>query len=82
VLQRLPGGTTVAYLRCSNQLASTIGPRAMGFSLKQLPRLLAKHGLAPTTTFVDAAADVGQAYGPTAGQWFLERKTDAAKGLL
>jgi hypothetical protein len=81
-LRRLPGGMTVAYLRCCNQLASTIGPRATGFSVRLLPRLLAQHGIAPTTTFVDAAADVGQAYGPTAGQWFLERKTAAAKGLL
>jgi hypothetical protein len=82
VLQRLPREMTIPYLRCFRQLASAIGTRALGFALRRLPRLLAEHGVAAATSFVNVAAEVGQAYGPTAGQWFLERKTGAAKGML
>jgi hypothetical protein len=81
-LEQMPSETVLAYLEDFRILVDAIGIRVVGFSLRELPRLYEKYGRARTHAFVHAAASAAGSYGTTAGQWFYERKTGAAKEYL
>jgi hypothetical protein len=81
-LEKIPPDTASAYLENFVKLVKSIGIRVIGFGLKQLPELYKKHGTERTRSFVEGAASAAEAYGAMAGQWFLERRTAAAREIL
>ncbi len=81
-LEKISPDTASAYLEDFVKLVKSIGIRVIGFGLKQLPELYEKYGTERTRTFVEAAVSAAEAYGAMAGQWFLERRTAAAREML
>jgi hypothetical protein len=74
--------TLVPYLEDLLKLATTIGIRIVAFGTKTLPTLYGEYGHERTRAFVEAAALAATRYGVTAGQWFCEQRTAAARELL
>jgi hypothetical protein len=72
----------VLYVRAFHRLAKAMGIRIVGYGLNVLPGIFAKHGIERAVNFVNSASLVADTYGVTAGDWFLERKTVAAKEAL
>lgn len=81
-LEKISPDTASAYLEDFVKLVKSIGIRVIGFGLKRLPELYKKHGSERTRSFVEGAASAAEAYGAMAGQWFLERRTAAAREML
>ena len=82
ILCSLPVDVWAEYLTDFRDLVSSIGIGAIGFCLGTLPDQYQRHGPERTGGFVKAVVEVATSYGATAGQWFLERKTQAAKRML
>ncbi len=79
-LKKLTAGEARAgFLDDFCRLAETVGISSVGFALNTLPGLYGKLGLEPTRQFVSLAADCTRQYGQSAGQAFLERKTQASR---
>ncbi len=70
------------YLDDFALLAGTVGLSSCGFVLEALPGLYRSAGASPTRRWVALAAECARAYGASAGQAFLERKTQAARSAL
>lgn len=81
-MEKISPDTAPAYLEDFVRLVKCIGIRVIGFGLKQLPELYRKYGTERTRSFVEGSASAAEAYGAMAGQWFLERKTAAAREML
>jgi hypothetical protein len=82
ILPRLSANAWRSYLEDFHKLAGAVGIRVVGFATKKLPGFYEKFGVERTRAFVDATAIAAKTYGVTAGQWFYERKTLAARELL
>jgi hypothetical protein len=81
-LKKLGSSAAPAYLAAFDRLAHAIGLRVVSFGLKELPGLYERYGVERAHAFATTAAEAAETYGATAGQWFLERKTAAARELL
>jgi hypothetical protein len=81
-LRRCPPDAALLYVEDFHRLVGVMGIRVAGFGLNDLPKLYRKCGLTPTRAFVEAARATAEAYGVTAGQWFCEQKTEAARNVL
>jgi hypothetical protein len=81
-LQPLPRESTLPYLEDFHRAVKAVGLRVVGFGLNELPGLYGRFGIDRTREFVERLAAVAEAYGPTAGQWFFERRTAAAREIL
>jgi hypothetical protein len=71
-----------ACVRAIARILKAAGNRALGACARKLPKLYARHGIDKMDAFIDAAAEVSTLYGTTAGIWFLERRTAAAREML
>jgi hypothetical protein len=81
-LGTLPPKAELPYIQDFHRLALTNGIRVVGFGINKLPVFYEKYGLQRTRKFVEATAKVAETYGVTAGQWFYELRTTAARELL
>ncbi|MDP2605018.1 MAG: hypothetical protein Q8S00_20930 [Deltaproteobacteria bacterium] len=81
-LQTCSPDAAVAYLEDFCALAKAVGIRIVGFGLGRLPTFYKKYGLERTRTFIHRAVLATKSYGVTAGQWFYEMKTAAARQML
>lgn len=81
-LRRLPRETALFYLDDFHHGLQAVGIRLVGFGLNQLPDFYGRYGIERTRSFMEKLAAVAEAYGPTAGQWFFERRTTAAREIL
>ena len=81
-LRKVPVAVVGPYLDDFHLLVEHIGIRVNGICLNELPAWYARHGTERTRAFVSCAAQAGRDYGTVAGQYFLERKTAAAKEML
>jgi hypothetical protein len=82
VLGRLPAGDHGPYLDDFRLIVEAVGIRAAGFGLRTLPGLYQRHGAGPVRRFVSLACQAAESAGVLAGEAFLERKTEAARGVL
>lgn len=70
------------YLDDFALLADSVGLSSCGFVLDTLPSLYRSAGVAQARRLVALAAECAREYGASAGQAFLERKTQAARSAL
>jgi hypothetical protein len=70
------------YLVEFHSAIEVIGIRAVRFGLRTLPDLYIRHDAARVRAFVAGAVATANQCGPTAGDWFLDRKTSAARAML
>jgi hypothetical protein len=82
VLRQMKGDLRVRFVADVRTLVDAIGIRVIGFSLGELPSWYQTYGVDCTREFVRTATACAERYGRTAGDWFLERKTAAARGML
>jgi hypothetical protein len=81
-LSRVPQGDKGAYLDDFRLLVESIGIRVNGVCLKELPDWYSQGGSQRTREFVSMACETARKYGVLSGQFFLERKTAAARQRL
>lgn len=81
-LRHLPRETALFYLEDFSHGLKAVGIRLVGFGLSQLPGFYGRYGIERTRRFMEKLVEVAEAYGPTAGQWFFERRTAAAREML
>jgi hypothetical protein len=81
-VQELPPDVVLSYIKDFQKLVHAIGIRVVGFSTKSLPAFYGKFGKERTHRFIETTVLVAEYYGTTAGQWFYEQRTSAARELL
>jgi hypothetical protein len=81
-LKKLPLAQAREYLEDFRMMVEHIGIRVNRVCLSELPQWYARHGVERTRAFVSCACRAAESYGVVAGQFFAERKTAAAKGML
>lgn len=81
-LRGVPAGSEGFYLDDFRLLIEHIGIGVNGVCLTDLPRWYASFGAERTRAFVSRACQAAHAFGRIAGQYFLERKTPAARDML
>ena len=81
-LRKVPVAEVGPYLDDFHLLVEHIGIRVNGICLNDLPAWYARYGTERTRAFVSCAGQAARDYGAIAGQYFLERKTAAAKEML
>jgi len=82
VLGKLPAADHGPYLDDFRLIVESIGIRAAGFCLRTLPALYQRHGSEHVRRFVSLACQTANNAGVLAGEAFLNRKTEAARGIL
>jgi hypothetical protein len=81
-LRRMDDTRRTAYLADFLTLVKTVGIQVVGFNLDTVPAMYEKYGVDRMHEFLAAGAASAELYGKTAGEWFLERKTRAARQFL
>jgi len=82
ILGKLPDGIMCPYLDDVYALTAAAGTRVTAFCLQELPSIYVKHGIDDATRFTGTATAIAERYGTTAAEWFLARKTKAAKSFF
>lgn len=81
-MKALAPDAAAAYVRGVAGVVGSAGIRLLGFCLKKLPAVYRRHGADKASAFVEQAVVVGRTQGATAAEWFLARRTAAAREAL
>lgn len=78
----VPEEAQLMYIGDFLALYEAIGPSATGHCVSVLPRHYERLGADIAHAFAQEAAEAGRRYGRIAGEWYLEARTAASRGML
>ncbi|MFN7992603.1 MAG: hypothetical protein U0Q18_03335 [Bryobacteraceae bacterium] len=79
VMSRMDATLVEPYAADFLRLVDAIGIQVINFGLDRLPGLYRERGPSGSHAFVSAAVDAAALFGRTAGEWFIQGKTQAAR---